>query len=390
MGSNGQPIYPNGVPGSTVSAQASYLVANDFSRWVDFTSTGYSKFYAALANRLGAATGRTGLVIDQCGANPSMRRLYATDERIVATVMSPKSYLCNWDDQLIQLGRSGPILTPPIQEVAGAVAAAAREPLIRNGANIEADDAAYWSAIASFYPTLSASAQKEVGYKLLKRLWIWQSWAHIADRSGDVRRALAFVSRDYWDAGSLTALNPLTSLIQSIVPTKPFGPAIYYSVAAERAVEQAAIKTVGPSVNLPVETTLYMNRPELQTFLDGGSASGYYVSDAALPAIKAKSANAPSAWLPGNPITVSNGLTAFGFYDQTGRLIIVISNPSAAPGATSVTGTIAVANTGLSDGSHKVTSLLDGATYSVGFSKGAAAVSYTVGRWDTVVFAVNP
>ena len=46
--------------------------------------------------------------------------------------------------------------SPPMQELAGFVIAAAREPLMRNGANLEADDPAYWSAIAQFYPSLSS------------------------------------------------------------------------------------------------------------------------------------------------------------------------------------------------------------------------------------------
>lgn len=420
--SAGQPIYPNGVPGATTQAKASYLVTNDFNRWVDFVGGTYAKYYGALASRLGAAAGRTGLTIDQCGGPAGNRRLFGTDARIIASSIPAGQYICEFDDQTIQVGRGGPLQQPPAQELAGAVVAAAREPLIRNGANLEADDSNYWSAIASFYPTLSAADRTEVGYKLLKRIWTWQAWAHIADRSGDVRRALAFVSRDYWDAGTLTnvALGQLQSSIQSVVPAKPFGPAIYYSVAIERATQQTAAASAGAQLYGPYLT--YMQPPTLQAFLDSGSAAGYYVSDAALAKISKGSANAPSAWvvlepgallpasenaslsaiapvvtsaaalaaLPNQPLTFAKGMTGFGFFDQTNRLIVVASNPSTAPGASSSTGAIGMSGTGFSNGWHKWVNLLTGATGSVLFTNGAASMTQTLSRWDTQVYAFAP
>jgi len=409
------------VPGyPSIPLQATYIVQFDFNRWVDFVATSYAKFYAALASRLGAATSRTGLVIDQCGDFTSYRRIVGIDQRIMAKTISPKQYLCIWDGQTIQVGRAGPIVNPIMQELAGSILGAAREPLLRNGANLEADDAAYWSAIATFYPTLSSADRTEVGYKLLKRLWVWEAFAHIADRSGLVRRALAFTSRDYWDAGSLTALNPLTSVIQSVVPSRPFGAAMYYSVPLERAVEYTQAAATGAGLYSPY--LLYMKPVDLQTFLDGGTAVGYYVSDAALPQIATSAGNAPFAWmvidptnqlstsersaltaiapvatsaaalaaLPNQPLTFPTGLTGFGFYDQTGRLIIVVSNPSPAVGAGAISGNIVLAGTGLTDGSHKLTNLLTGATATVSFSNGAGWLWQQVQRWDTAVLAISP
>jgi len=422
LNGNGQPLYPNGIPGSTIAAQASYLVAHDFNRWVDFNAIGYGQFYGILAWRLGSATNRTGLVIDQCGETPSIRRLYAIDQRIIAQSMPNKEYLCLWDDQVIQPGRGGPVLYPPVQELSGPVLAAAREPLLRNGANLESDDAAYWSAIASFYPSLSASVQKEIGYKLLKRTWIWSSWAHIADRSGNIRRALAFMSRDYWDAGSLTAsqLGSMQTAIQSVVPTKPFGPAIYYSATIERTVEQVQAAAAGAGIYSP--WNLYMAAADLGNFLDSGSAAGYYVSDAALSTISKSAGNAPFAWmvidptnalpnweeselaasapvvksagqlaaLPNKPLTFPAGLTGFGFYDQDGRLVVVTSNPSTAAGAAALSGQIKISGTSFSNGNHTWTNLLTGAKGSVSFSGGAAVMSQSIARWDTQVYAFDP
>lgn len=419
---NGQPLYPNGIPGQTVAENASYLVANDFSRWVDFNAAGYGQFYGILGWRLGSATGRVGLVIDQCGETPSMRRLYGIDERIIAQSMPNQEYMCIWDDQVVQTGRAGPLAQPPVQELAGPVLGAAREPLLRNGANLEADDAAYWAAIAQFYPMLSAADQQEVGYKLLKRTWIWSSWAHIADRSGNIRRALAFMSRDYWDAGTLTApqLGALQTAIQAVVPAQPFGPAIYYSASIERSVEQVQASAAGAGVYAP--WNLYMQASDLQIFLDSGSASGYYVSDAALPAISQGGGNAPSAWvvidptnslpaweqsqlaaiapvvnsasqlaaLPNQPLTLPAGLTGFGFFDQNGRLIIVTSNPSTDPNATAITGTFTFNGTGFRDGLHNWSNLLTGESGSIYFSNGSSSAFRTIDRWDTQAYEIDP
>jgi hypothetical protein len=403
------------VPSGSVASQAQWIMANATVAWNDFLAQSYGAFFSALSTQIGAATGKQSLVIDQCSLSPSYRRWFGTDQRIIAKNVSPANYLCIWDDQQIQVGRYGPVAVPPMQELGGAVLAAAREPLMRNGANIEADDSAYWSAISLFYPTLSASDQTEVGYKLMKRLWLWQSWAHIADRSGKVRRALAFTSRDYWDVGTLTALGPLTTLIQTIYPTQPFGPALYYSTAVERAVEQqqGGMQGVGAADNF------YMGPNVLQSFIDKGGVVGYYVSDAALGSISQSQANAPSAWIvlndqglmpssernqlaaiapvvpslavlaamPNQPLAFTGGLTGFGFYDQSHRLIIVVSNPSTQPTATALTGTIKLST--LTGTSYTATDLFTNATSSLTVSGGHASLPVTLARWDTRVFALT-
>ena len=324
-----------------------------------------------------------------------------------------------WDDHVIQADRAGPIVSPPIQELAGFVLAAAREPLIRNGANLEADDEAYRTAIAKFYPALSAEDQREVGQKLLKRLWIWSAWAHIADRSGKVRRAIAFASRDYWDGGSLAALDPLAKVLRSTVPARPFGPALYYSVAVERAVEQAAAKKVGTRDE---EIPTYLPAVDLRELIDGGAPVGYYVSDAALDAVGKNGAhNAPSAWivpdadgllppaeqsalqavapvatsaealaaLPDQPLKLPNGLSGFGFYDAGGALILVIGNPDTRPDAKSVSGTVELAKLEIADGIHQLRNTLTGTSQQIAVSGHSAAFPVDVPRWDTIVLSLG-
>ena len=221
------------VPSGSTSQQSAWIVANAMSAWNDYLSLGYGKFFRALAYQLSAATGQQSLIVDQCGLWPSLRRFFGADERLYASVVSPRNYVCNWDDQSMQVGRGG---QDPAWGLGAYAIAAAREPNMRNGANLEANDTAYWQAIASFNPNLDAASQQEKGLKLLKRSWLEASWAHVATRSGKVRRALAFISRDYWDRGQIDPT--LQNLITSIYPVAPFGFAVYYSTAAERAVEQ--------------------------------------------------------------------------------------------------------------------------------------------------------
>lgn len=403
------------VPGSTTPAQADWINKNAFSQWTDFLDEGYAAFYLSLAAQVGFEAKHPALVIDQCNIAPSFKRTEGVDARILATKLSPDYVMCIWDDQVIQLGRSGPIANPPIGELAGYVVAAAREPLIRNGANLEADDAAYWSAIAHFYPDLPAATQQDLGLKLLKRLWVWSAWAHIADRDGVVRRALAFASRDYWDVGSLARLGPAAFLIHTIVPAHPFGPALYYPVSLERQVEAAG--AANAPAGAPPNT--YLMPPVLQAFLDGGGTTGYYVSDAALPAISKAAGNAPSAWvvlgaahllptaerasleaiapivstasglatLPGQPLHLSQGLAGFAFTSVANQLVVVVSNPSSEPTAAAITGNARVALS--SAGTYIVKELQTGTTQTVQQSNGEVAWPVDIAPWDTQIFTVQ-
>jgi hypothetical protein len=403
------------VPGGSASSQAAWLIHNDFNAWTDFLDKGYAHFYASFAARVAEATKHPALVIDQCSTSPSFRRTEGIDERIIAGTLSPNNFMCIWDDQVIQLGRSGPLASPPMTELAGYVLAAAREPLVRNGANLEADDAAYWAAIASFYPGMPAATQQELGVKLLKRLWAWSAWAHIADRSGAVRRALAFASRDYWDAGSITQLGQIGHLIHSLVPTQPFGAALYYPVSVERKIEAENTAAL-PAGDVP---NTYLPPGDVQAFLDGGGLVGYYVSDAGLPAIASGSVAAPSAWvvldtngvlpakelaalkaiapvatsaaelaaLPNQALAMSAGLAGFGFRDQANRPVIVVSNPSTSATATSIVGTVQAA--GLGAGVFHVTELQSGTKRVVPAVDGVVAWPVDVSRWDTLVFQIT-
>ena len=388
------------VPAGSVDQRATWITDNAINAWNDNLSNGYGKFYAAIASRVSAATGQQALVINQCSLWPSLRRFYGTDERLFGSVLSPVNYMCVWDDQSMQVGRGG---QDPAWGIGGYVMAAAREPDMRNGANIEAEDGAYWEAIASFNPTLDAADQQEKGLKLLKRAWLEASWAQIATRQGTVRRAMAFMERDYADAGSLDPT--LQNLIGSIVPTQPFGLAVYYSTNAERALE-AAIAPQDPY------TEAYYNPSLLFALKNAGVPVDYFVSDAALGALQP--AARPAAWvilehpelIPAAemqqlqgiapvltsaaqvrsfaaPLAFSGGLTGTAFFDQNSRLILTVTNPA----ASTTNGTVTLR--GVPNGTYNVLDLFANTTVRVTVSGGSVTVPLSVARWDTVAYAIS-
>jgi len=386
------------IPGTTVAQKAAYINAHYAPQWNDFLSNGYAKFYKALATRLGAATGQAGLVIDQCGMWPSARRFYGVDEQTMATTVGTASYICIWDDQTMQVGRSGESM---IWGIGGMVLAAAREPNIRNGANLSADDDQFWQATATFWPKLSTAEQHERGLKELKRAWLETAWSQIATREGASRRAMSFLSRDYWDGGSIDAT--VTKLIRTIVPTRPFGFALYYSTAAERAME-ASVPASGDL------NATYMNPDILMNFKNGGGAVNYYVATAGLASLQA--ASKPAAWLvldgtlpaaelaslkkiapvltslnaaksfANAPLAYSAGLTGTGFYDQTNRLIVTATNQ----GAATLNGKITLKT--LPASAYTATDLFTGAKIPFLVTIAAGTMPLTIARWDTRAFSI--
>ncbi len=390
-----------GVPNGTTAQQSAWIIANAMPQWNDYLSNGYGKFYGAVEKDVATGTGHASLVVQQCSLWPSLLRYYGTDQRLLKSYVSPNDYICEWDDQSMQVGRGG---QDPVWGVGAYAAAAAREPDMRDGANLEANDGAYWQAIASFNPTLSAADQQEKGLKLLKRAWLEASWAHVATRQGQVRRALAFMSRDYWDAGTIDPT--VQKLITSIEPVAPLGFALYYSTAAERAVEQL-VATGNPY------TQAYDNPTELLALKNAGVPVNYFVSDAALSSLS--SSARPAAWVVlehpelipqaemqalqriapvltstsaaraygAAPFAFTGGLTGTGFFDQYGRVILTVTNPA----ATAVNGTVRFQ--GMPNGTFTVTNLFANQSFRVTVSGGSVTVPLSVARWDTDAYAIT-
>jgi len=386
------------IQGSDVPSKARYINTHYYSQWNDYLAEGYANFYAVLASRLSTA-GHPALIIDQCGQWPSARRLQGTDAHIIAHSMPSANYICIWDNQTMQVGRSG---QPMIWGIGGMVVAAAREPDIRNGGNLSADDDNFWQATGHFWGNLSWSDQHERGLKELKRAWLETAWSHIATRQGTVRRALAFMQRDYWDKGSVDPT--VERLIRGIVPTRPFGYALYYSLAAERNVETTVPEKGGSNAT-------YMNPNRLLAFKDGGGPVGYYVSTAGLPALKP--AARPAAWIvldgrvpadeleklrriapvltsveqakrfSGARLVYSDHLSGMGFYDQHNRLIVTVSNLT----DQGLNGSVRVR--GLPAGSYTATDLVMGAVVHFTVADGSSLMQFPITRWDTRIFVIR-
>jgi hypothetical protein len=388
------------IPGSTIPQRATYINAHLTPQWNDFQAAGYAKFFQSLATQLGTNTGQQGLVIDQCGMWSSARRFYAIDQRTIASVVGPGQYICLWDDQTMQVGRSGQSM---IWGIGAMVLAAAREPNIRNGANLSADDDQFWRATTTFWSNFSAADRRERGLKELKRAWLETAWSQIATREGGTRRAMSFMSRDYWDGGQIDPT--VQRLMQTVVPSNPFGFALYYSTAAERQMEPA----VAASGNL---NGAYMNPDILMNFKQGGGAVNYYVSDAGLPNLAATAR--PAAWLvldgqlsaaelaqlklvapvltslraaaafANAPLAYSKGLTGIGFYDQHKRLIVTATNA----GVRSISGKITLKT--LPAGTYLATDLITNATIQFSVTAAGGSLPATIARWDTRVFGITP
>jgi hypothetical protein len=93
------------------------------------------------------------------------------------------------------------------------------------------------------------------------------------------------------------------------------------------------------------------------------------------------------AALPDQPLAFDGGLTGFGFYDQTHRLIVVVSNPSSQPDAGPLSGTIALS--GLIGSTYTATDLFTHVPFPVAVDKGVATVPVTLARWDTRALAFS-
>ena len=212
---------------------------------------------------------------------------------------------------------------------------------------------------------------------------------------------MGFMSRDYWDGGTIDAT--VTRLIRTVVPTKPFGYALYYSTAAERAME-AKVPTSGDL------NATYMNPDILMNVKNGGGGVNYYVATAGLAKLQA--ASKPAAWLVLDgtlsaaeldklkavapvltslaaakayakaPLTYSAGLTGTGFYDQNNRLIVTATNQSKA----AVNGKITLKT--LPAGTYGATDLFTNATVKFTVTAAGGALPLAVARWDTRAFAI--
>jgi hypothetical protein len=390
------------VPGNTTPDQSQYIVGNLLPQWNDYICQGYAAFFNALASRISGATGQQALVVAGGFDWPGLNRSWGADVRVMRQQPGlARHLLVVWDDITIEADRDGDNIT---EGIAGSVIAAAREPGIRIGAYLSANDSNYWAAVAQFNPTLSAADQQEWGSKQLKRQWLDFAWAQVGERNGGSRRALAFAWRDHWDAGTVDPIT--TNLIQTINPVQPFGFALYYSVSVERAIEPTVPATLNaylsPADLLALRQTVpvnyFVSDVSLPNLLPQAAPAGWIVLDAgnALPAseLAALTAIAPvftsaaQALAYANaPLSFTGGLTGTSFIDQHGRIIITVTNPSTDAGAGTINGSIVLQ--GLQNGNFTLTDLYANTSVPLTVTGQSVTIPVSVTRWDTMVFALQ-
>jgi hypothetical protein len=391
------------VPGSTTPDQSQFIVSNLLPQWNDYICAGYAAFFNALASRISLATGQQALVVAGGFDWPGLNRSWGADDRIMRLQPGLVPHLLvAWDEITIEVDRNGDNIT---EGMAGSVIAAAREPGIRIGAYLNANDSNYWAAVAQFNPTLNAADQQEWGLKQLKRQWLDFAWAQVGARNGHARRALAFGWRDHWDAGTVDPTT--TSLIQTINPVRPFGYALYYSVSVERAIEPTVPTTLNAylspidllALRQAVPVNYFVSDASLPNLVASAAPAGWIVLDAgdtlppselaALTAIAPVFTSAAQALAYANaPLSFTGGLTGTSFIDQHGRIIITVTNPSTAADAGTINGTMTLR--GVRDGKATLTDLYANTSVPLTVTGQTVTIPVSVTRWDTLALALQP
>ncbi len=398
------------VPDGTVPERAEFIVTHHYNAWTDFWCQGWASFFAALLREIGARTTEKPLVIEQAAFSPSTSRTRALDPRIVRQRIGADSIIYDIDAMTMSPERRGTAMVEATR-VNGTYAA--YEPDARFGANLSSDDDLFWRGADLHWADLAPAERHARGLGELKRLWLENGWLQVADRAGHVRRGLAFVQRSYWDGGKVA--DDVLQALRSIVPARPFGPALYYSAEIGRLRENDLGR-----LHLPEGDNYFSSDDQAYAALrDGaGIASGYFVSDAALPALTP--AARPAAWIvlerfdprtgadllpPAElaalqrtapvlssmdeisrfpmPLSYSPGVTGIGFYARDGALIVTASNTRGTPQDAEV-----VLRT-LPGGKAEVRALFTPQRFPLAIASGNARFRVHLAPWNTEVFRIS-
>lgn len=406
------------VSGSTLEQQADYIVANHPTEWLDYFVDGWADSWKALEESIVKHTGEAAWLTTQVSFTPAaMREFAGVDTRVIAEKMNEDSILFNV--QTLERFTMQHKEAPASYEQAMLGIHAARAPDAHFGHMLSSSEKDYWGAVDSLYTGVSGTVREELGWGRLEQTWLQSGWTMIADDQGGVRRAAEQWSRSYHDWGEVE--QSWLDMLRDIVPTRPFGPALYYSVNAEAAMN--ALEPAGNSIGNAYLGELLTPITKLH---DAGVTFGYYVSDAALSTMT--EASTPSAWIIPqatyggqslfsdaeiaaleakapvligdealnykHPLTFTDNdpdaqITGYGFYDQLDRLIVVASDRVDFDDTAARKSVETHVELQLANGHYTVHDLIHNTTQSFDVVNGIGSFETTIDRWDTGVYAIT-
>ncbi|MCB9495299.1 MAG: hypothetical protein H6686_00230 [Fibrobacteria bacterium] len=347
------------VPGTSVKERADWIKANAWSVWNDFKSDRFARFYARAARTI-AETGREPQVGGQILPHAASVRSTGNDFRIYLKHLPAK----NWYFQVeLQSDEGRPV--PPYWKASTNMGGhAGRVPEMPLGAHMDAWQSNFRHAVEN------AGKDTEWARLYLKHAWLTTGWTHVANLDGSVRRAPQAFQRGYWDQAVVDT--PVVALMRAHIPRHPFGPAFYWSTDLERQSES----TGNPNF-------WWWFEPKVLGWRSKGVPGGYFVCDSALANLPPE--NRPTGWYvyvdnlgkthlseaervrleriapiledtdvrDSLPLSFEgDSLGGFGFIDQNGSVIVVVSNSS----ETEVQGSMHFAK--VEDGQYPIRDLL--------------------------------
>jgi hypothetical protein len=405
------------IPASAVTDvdRYNFVTRNHGSKWADFVVESQASFFVTIGKTL-LAGGKTPFLSGQIHFEPGVLRGSGVDPRVWYERL-PGDY---WFFVVETQAGDGRGTSSYWTSLYGIGATACREPRVRIGSMLSADDQYFWPVATS------NGWSDEVGRLYLKHDWLSAGWTYIATVDGSVRRAAQAFQRSYWDDGSTTPAHIDTLL--GHIPRHPFGPALYYSVNVEKSFESPRAATDPEDTPNYYYFYEYLQRgisnpktslrqgADAYYGLQQGLNLGYWVGDRVDPSALPK-ANRPSAWLLYNtgrlpaaerakleavapvydlmksadaaaalassPVYATGlGLNLIAFVDQNDSVVIMVSNIE----SSAVSGTLEFSD--VHDGVFPCNGLLGTPSGVLTISGHTGRLAITVPAYDTIVYEI--
>jgi len=393
------------IPGDSIQAKSDFIRKNYFIEWTNYICDGIATRHTSLQPRLKEIGVEHPLVAFQVDYPIAHHRVKGLDYRMLAE-------RAEWGEILKRVELQGDglrDLLPKGRACNDFGLFACLAPDMMFGAQMNADHGEFWKSLNRVF---RGDGKQEYGHKYLKQHWLAVGWWHIANTDGTVRRGVCEFMRHYWDGGKEP--KRAVELVRSHIPTRPFGPALYYSRAVELSYEK----------DYPTTGKLYPLGDKAYAAQQSGIPIGYSVSDISLDGLIRKPANYPSAWLTtgmdrmpkaeleklkriapvydldsidlsqlSTPISFSKGACGYAFRDQENKMIILVwrqgrppsSRNEADHGQTPIDCSVSFGH--LQNGEYQIADMFDEEfSASVKVANGKGRFSFRLDRWDCRAF----